>query len=419
MQCNKCRMFLEKRKTRGANDTENVIRKLLTVDGKCPLCGARLTFHAKSLPYHARMNLLINSQIFLHKDQKICENHLLGSNLAPEINIPHGSEIHADESYELLQDLVALLKETTSKPYLDFDGMELSDDDYKTWTGWTRAQFQEMECHLSNLRPSNVRSVRSALAMFWIKLKTSLSFQQIAVLFNLDREHGRLYVANTVHAVAEELDKTFVPSNLGTSATTRETAIGHGTVFSSTLFGKDKVITIWDGTYYYIQKAEDHELSRRTYSGHKNRPLVKFMSVVLPDGYVLDVLGPYMSDGKNNDAGMTRHIMKTQQELMDWMEEEDVAILDRSFRDVIEALEEEGLECKMPSYLMKGVPQHSVEDANDSRLITKVRWIVESYHGRIKKWTFFYNRISNRPHSVPSCICENYHGSPQCFQTST
>ena len=82
--------------------------------------------------------------------------------------------------------------------------MELSDNDYRTWIGWTHAQFQEMERHLSN--------VRSAFAMFWIKLKTSLSFQQITILFNLDRaKHGRKYVAGTVHAVAEELDKTFVP----------------------------------------------------------------------------------------------------------------------------------------------------------------------------------------------------------------
>ena len=29
------------------------------------------------------------------------------------------------------------------------------------------------------------------------------------------------------------------------------------------------------------------------------------MSIVLLDGYVLESIGPYMSDGKNNDAGIT------------------------------------------------------------------------------------------------------------------
>ena len=121
----------------------------------------------------------------------------------------------------------------------------------------------------------------------------------------------------------------------------------------------DKVITIWEGTYYHIQKSEDHEVSRRTYSGHKTIPLVKFMSVVPPDGYVLDVLGLYMNDGKNNDAGITRHIMKTQQEL-DWMKEEDASWTKVSMMSL------------SSSYLKKGVPQHSVEAANDSHLITKV-----------------------------------------------
>ena len=67
-------------------------------------------------------------------------------------------------------------------------------------------------------------------------------------------------------------------------------------------------------------------MGRRTYSGHKHRPLVKFMSIVLPDGYVLDTLGPYFRDGKNNDAGMTRHIVKHNQDLMQWMEQDDVFI---------------------------------------------------------------------------------------------
>ena len=43
----------------------------------------------------------------------------------------------------------------------------------------------------------------------------------------------------------------------------------------------------------------------------------------------------------------------------------------------------------MPSYLKKGISQHTTEEANQSRLVTKVRWAVEAYHGRKKKWLFF------------------------------
>ena len=97
---------------------------------------------------------------------------------------------------------------------------------------------------------------------------------------------------------------------LGCSNLTRKDAKSHKTVFSSTFFGTDKVMSIWDGTHFYTEKCRDHEMARRTYSGHKHRPLVKFMSVVLLDGYVLDTLGPYFSDRRNNDANMTRHILR-------------------------------------------------------------------------------------------------------------
>ena len=39
-------------------------------------------------------------------------------------------------------------------------------------------------------------------------------------------------------------------------------------------------------------------MARKTYSGHKSRQLIKFMCIVLPDGYVLDTIGHFMSDGK-------------------------------------------------------------------------------------------------------------------------
>ena len=165
--------------------------------------------------------------------------------------------------------------------------------------------------------------------------------------------------------------------------------MAHATIYAKTFFGANRVISIWDGTYFYIQKSEDYEMARKTYSGHKSRQLIKFMSIVLPDGYVLDTIGPFMSDGKNNDAGMTQYIIDFCNTFIEWLQEEDVTVLDRGFRDVIGALENIGIDCKMPAYLSKGLFQHPTKEANQSRLVTKVRWVVEAYHGRLKKWKFF------------------------------
>lgn len=59
--------------------------------------------------------------------------------------------------------------------------------------------------------------------------------------------------------------------------------------------------------------------------------------------------------------------------------------ISRDFRDSLETLEEYGLVPKMPHFLREG-RQHSIEDANESRLVTKIRWVVESVNGLIKSW---------------------------------
>ena len=69
----------------------------------------------------------------------------------------------------------------------------------------------------------------------------------------------------------------------------------------------------------------------KTYSVHKNRQLIKFMSVILPVDYVLDTIGPFYSDWKNNDAGITRYIIDFCDTFIDWLQEEDVTVLDRGF----------------------------------------------------------------------------------------
>lgn len=69
--------------------------------------------------------------------------------------------------------------------------------------------------------------------------------------------------------------------------------------------------------------------------------------------------------------------------------------MDRGFRDAVDFLEEAGFHVKVPCYLPKGAKQHSTEEANMSRLITKVRWVVESVNGRIKQWRMRNKVIPN------------------------
>eukprot|EP00732_Lithocolla_globosa_P004325 Lithocolla_globosa_v1_NODE_3946_length_1545_cov_8.134228.p1 type:complete len:267 gc:universal NODE_3946_length_1545_cov_8.134228:592-1392(+) len=49
----------------------------------------------------------------------------------------------------------------------------------------------------------------------------------------------------------------------------------------------------------------------------------------------------------------------------------------------------------MPSFIPKNEKVNSTADANYSRLVTKVRWVVEAYHARIKQWRYLANRQPN------------------------
>ena len=76
--------------------------------------------------------------------------------------------------------------------------------------------------------------------------------------------------------------------------------------------------------------------------------------------------------------------------ILDWMlDGEQVAVVDMGFRNALDDFEVLGnLETKIPSLTPKGKAQNN---ANSSRLVTKVRWVVEAYHGRFKKFKFFDN----------------------------
>ena len=71
--------------------------------------------------------------------------------------------------------------------------------------------------YLGGLQLPDNQSVCLALHgnMFWIQLKIDLSFKQIAVLFNLNRDHGQKQVTDdAIHSVATELNEHFVPQYL-------------------------------------------------------------------------------------------------------------------------------------------------------------------------------------------------------------
>lgn len=167
----------------------------------------------------------------------------------------------------------------------------------------------------------------------------------------------------------------------------RESILERNLRIPRALYGNEdniKAIIICDGTYIYINKSSNFLLQRQSYSLHKFQNLLKTFIIVTTDGYILDVKGPcsatktdaqIMSD-LMTDEGNPLHIL---------LQANDVFILDRGFRDSLGHIESCGYEYHVPPTKNQGESQLTTSQANDSRLVTICRWVVEVVNGRFKR----------------------------------
>ena len=89
-------------------------------------------------------------------------------------------------------------------------------------------------------------------------------------------------------------------------------------------------------------------------------------------------MGPFLADGRNNDASIAENLfINNEQDILNWLQDDDIIVVDRGFRDAINTIERYGFNVQMPDFL-KGKKQFSSKEANHSPCATKVRWIVES-----------------------------------------
>lgn len=87
--------------------------------------------------------------------------------------------------------------------------------------------------------------------------------------------------------------------------------------------------------------------------------------------------------------------MKLPNGLSNIMKKGDTFILDRGFRDVVPFLEERGFTVLMPA-LKSHRNQLTAQESNQSRVVTKLRWVVEADHGMIAhKCKFLHNQLCN------------------------
>ncbi|XP_047040251.1 uncharacterized protein LOC124644764 [Helicoverpa zea] len=111
--------------------------------------------------------------------------------------------------------------------------------------------------------------------------------------------------------------------------------------------------------------------------------------IVCADGYIIEVTGPYGARTSDSDIVkliLDNHDGPMEEAPMRWfLHPNDVFVLDRGFRDCLPDLEGCGCNAYMPPSVGRNERQLSTIAANKSRLITMVRWVVETINGTIKR----------------------------------
>ena len=126
----------------------------------------------------------------------------------------------------------------------------------------------------------------------------------------------------------------------------------------------DQLFLICDGTYARHQKSTNNEYQRKSYSGQKKVPLCKPFTICTTDGYIVEMLGPYLAN--QNDADILKSVFEDPNGLRTFLKEGDIFVLDRGFRDIKEKLEEENFKVLMPA-LKEKRKQLSTKESNELR----------------------------------------------------
>lgn len=250
------------------------------------------------------------------------------------------------------------------------------------YTGLKAIQFQQiLDAVTPNMLPSfkNTNSLKLALYIYLMKLRTSHTIAQIAPHFNKSKQT----VCTWITKMRKLIFETVVPLHL--SNRNRQELLNNTTPLSRKLYGvgDDVVVLTLDGTYVFTIKSSNFEFQKKSFSDQFKRNLVKFMMVVSTNGFIAAAYGPF--EGQMNDANILDKILNVQDNIFQHLRAGDVVIVDRGFKTISAALRNRGFLVKSPKGTKKN--KLSRNDANESRLTTKTRFVVEVRNSHVKnKW---------------------------------
>ncbi|OXA46405.1 hypothetical protein Fcan01_18813 [Folsomia candida] len=330
-------------------------------ENRCLICKTSVRTRIKR---RAIIEVFLRRGILIPENNRCCKDHLEDEILKPEdmdaieVEKPY-STLTGKQVAKWLTTLRQLARE--KKLPIDFSkNSSLTNSDYEMLLGVSIASFEVLLKHCEGpLRNSPNRTIRSALAIFLMKLRLNISQRVLAFLFGIKNQST---VSESISAVLDALLSTFVPLHSG---------------------------------YNHITREDLHEKHMRKFYTEILGVPPESLILILDDGYIVEATGLFYGDCGNNDANILKKMLEEHESIMVILEDGDVLILDRGFRDAIEEAESQGLSVYMPELIKKHQSQFTTSEANRSRLVTMLRWVVESANGRLKnKFKFFDDTIA-------------------------
>lgn len=340
---------------------------------KCLACEIREHLHRPSK--EMRFYICKSQKIYILENDRVCDYHAQSQNW-DQIRFKTASSFSGkavDEMFNFLLNPPLSANENLNSSHVEI--------------GLSDAQFHQVICELGLSENPNKTQKRMIMdvRIYMERLRHGHTFEQMAHRYNVKRQT----IGEKVKRGRDILLQNFVPKHLGNA--NREWLISHTTELARILFCKNNAnicVIVCDGTYIYTCSSTNYAHQRKVYSCQKQRHLFKIMKIVAADGTILAVFGPF--EATKNDAEILRTVFNDTS-IGDLLHPGDVILLDRGFRDCLQFLRNKNFDARIPAFIEKGNNGQltSIQD-NQSRLITKLRFVIEVANGRMKeKWHLF------------------------------
>jgi len=154
--------------------------------------------------HSARVQFYVQTGILLSKKARACPTHFEKGFLKHQTihtKVCVKTKLNKTDLGHNLEDVrLAAARSSSSKLDFDIPG-NLSDDDYTRLTGLNRAEFDDVCRHAdpATIHESQVRSMRSCIAVLLVKLRLGLANSVLGTFFNLNKFQVKTHLLKTKH----------------------------------------------------------------------------------------------------------------------------------------------------------------------------------------------------------------------------